>query len=94
MADVVTVRLEDETKEKIAELSKKRGESKSDLIRKALLEYIQKETELNEIKRLVAKKFAEGKISFEEMVRVLGYDEAKKVAFFVDIAEKSLQEGI
>ena len=93
-SDVLVVRLEEETKRRINLLSRERRESKSDLVRKALLKYIQRESELNEIKQVVAKKFAEGKISFEEMVRILGYDEAKIVAFFVDVAEKSFQEGI
>jgi predicted transcriptional regulator len=94
VSGVITVRLEDEIRKKIAKLMRERAETKSDLIRKALLEFVAKETEMDEIKQVVARKFAEGKISFDELVRVLGYDEAKKVAFFVDIAEKSFQEGI
>ena len=94
VSDVITLRLENKTKKMVLELSRKKRKSKSDIIRKALLQYIQKETELNEIKSIVAKKFAQGKISFEGLVRIIGFDEAKKVAFFVDIAEKSFQEGI
>lgn len=91
---MISMRLEKKDKEKILELSKRKMESKSDLMRKALLQYIQKETEMDEIKEAVAKKFAEGKISFDELVKIIGFDEAKKVAYFVDIAEKSFQEGI
>ncbi len=93
-ADVITLRLEDKEKQKVLDLAKKKRESKSDIMRKALLEYIEKETELDEIKGIVATKFAQGKVSFDELVRIIGFDEAKKVAFFVDIAEKSFQEGI
>lgn len=57
------------------------------------VKYMKRKKELTEIKQVVAKKFAQGKLSFDEMVVVLGYDEAKKVAFFVDVAEKSFQEG-
>lgn len=91
---MITLRLEGKDKRKVWDLAKKKRESKSDLMRKALLSYIEKETELDEIKGIVATKFAESKISFDELVRILGFDEAKKVAFFVDIAEKSFQEGI
>lgn len=93
-SDIITLRLENETKKKVIDLARKRRESKSDLMRKALLEYIQKETEFDEIKTVVARKFAEGKISFDELVKIIGFDEAKKVAFFVDVAEKSFQEGL
>lgn len=91
---VITLRLGEKDKQLVFEFAKDKRESRSDLIRKALLQYIQKEKELNEIKAVVAKKFAEGKISFDELVRVLGFEEAKKVAFFVDVADKSFQEGI
>ena len=93
-SDTVVVRLGEKTKAQVLELSRKKKELQSDFIRKAVLKYIQGETESNEMKEIVAKKFAEGKISFEEMVRILGYEEAKLVAFYVDIAEKSFQEGI
>ncbi|MFH1256386.1 MAG: DUF6290 family protein [Candidatus Diapherotrites archaeon] len=93
-AEVVTVRLDEKTRKQISEFSQSKLESQSDIIRKAILQYVQKETELDEIKKFVAKKFAEGKISFDELVRIIGFDEAKKVAFFVDTAEKSFQEGI
>lgn len=94
MQKVITVRLEDGPREKIAEIARQKLESRSDIIREALMEYIRKETEMREIKKIVAKKFAEGKVSFEELVKVLGYEEAKRVAFFVDIAEKSFREGL
>lgn len=91
---VITLRLEEKDKQKVWNLAKKKRESKSNLMRKALLSYVEKETELDEIKGIVAAKFVQGKISFDELVRILGFDEAKKVAFFADIAEKSFQEGI
>ncbi len=94
VAGVITLRLEGKDKQKVWDLAKKKRETKSNLMRKALLSYIEKETELDEIKEIVAVKFVEGKISFDELVRILGFDEAKKVAFFADIAEKSFQEGI
>jgi metal-responsive CopG/Arc/MetJ family transcriptional regulator len=93
-SDIVTVRFEGDARKRITAFAQQKMETKSDIIRKATLEYIQREDERNEIKEMVAKKFAEQKISFDEMVRILGYDEAKKVAFFIDIAEKSLREGI
>lgn len=42
----------------------------------------------------VAKKFAEGKISFDKLVTLIGLEEAKKVAFFAGMAEESFQKGI
>ncbi len=93
-SDVVTVRLDEKTRKQISQFSRNKLESQSEIIRKAILNYVQKENELNELKQIVAKKFAEGKISFDELVRILGFEESKKVAYFVDIAEKSFQEGV
>ena len=42
----------------------------------------------------VALKFAQGKISFEDLTDSLGFEEAKKVAFFIEIAQKSFEEGV
>lgn len=92
-SNIVTVRLDDKTCNEIEAYSKEKSESQSDIIRKAILQYVQKQRELNEIKSVVSRKFAEGKISFDELVRIIGFEEAKKVAYFVDVAEKSLTEG-
>lgn len=94
VSDVVTVRFDEKARKAIQRFSQDKLESQSDIIRKAVLQFVQRENELNEIREIVAKKFAEGKISFDELVRILGFEEAKKIAFFVDIAEKSLQEGL
>lgn len=90
----ITVRIEPELKEKIKMLEKAKIKTTSNIVREALLKYIQKETEIREIKKIVAEKFTSGKISFEEMVRILSYEEARKVAFFVEVAKKSFEEGL
>ena len=50
--------------------------------------------EKEEIKKTLSKKYAEGKISFDELIKMLGYEEAKKVAFYVHTAKRSLKEGL
>ncbi len=47
-----------------------------------------------EIWKLAAKRFTVGKLSFDELVDFLGYEEAKKVAYYKDIAEVSLAQGL
>ncbi len=90
----LTVRIEPELQEKIETLEREKIETRSNIIRDALIAYIQKETEMKEIKKIVAEKFALGLISFEEVVRILGYEGARKIAFFVETAKKSLEEGL
>ena len=85
---MLTVRIEAELEKKLEELAREKIERKSDIIREALEEFIKKETEMKEIKRIMAKKFAEGKISFEELIKILGYQEARKTAFYIDIAKE------
>ena len=92
--ELLTIRIEPKLKAKIRKLEKSKMKTMSGIIREALIDYIKKETELKEIKKIISSKFAENKLSFDEMVKFLGYEEAKKVAFFVDIAKKSFEKGL
>lgn len=91
---LLTLRIEPEWEKKIEALEREKLETRSNIMREALITYIQKETEMKEIKKVVAEKFAKGLISFEEVVRIAGYEEARKIAFFVETAKKSLEEGL
>src|SRR3989338_5571726 len=91
---LITVRIEPELEEKIATLEKDMMETRSNIVREALIAYVQKETEMKEIRRIVAEKFASGAISFEEVVRLVGYEDARKTAFFVEMTKKSFEEGL
>lgn len=92
--ETITVRIDSEWKKKIEKLAAEQRETKSDLIRKALMDYIEKKEERKEIERSAAKKFASGKISFEELSRITGYEKARKIAFYVKTAERSFEEGL
>ena len=92
--EVITFRVEPELDKRIEDLSRERSEPKSEIIREAILEFTQKEAELKEVKSFIAKRFAAGKISFEEMVRIIGYREARKVAAYVELAKQSIQSGL
>jgi len=90
----ITVRIEPEWKDKIEKMATERIETKSNLVREALIEFIRRETEMKEIKKIIARKFASDEISFEELINVVGYKEARKIAFYVQTAKKSLLEGL
>ncbi len=92
--ELLTVRVEPKIKEKLKLLEKEKMETRSNIIREALIRYIEKEMEMKEIRKIVAEKFASGSISFEETVKILGYEEARKIAFFVEVAKKSFEEGL
>lgn len=91
---VIHVRVEPETEKKLEILAKGKRQVRSAIVRKAVEEYYAREQSLNEMKKIVAKKFAEGQILFDDLVRVLGYEEARKVAFFVSTAKKSFEQGL
>lgn len=91
--ETLTVRIEPEWKKKIEKLASDKKETKSDVIREALIEYVRREEEKGEIERLVAQKFASGEISFEELTRIVGYGDARKIAFYVQTAKRSFEEG-
>ncbi|KXB00442.1 hypothetical protein AKJ42_00710 [candidate division MSBL1 archaeon SCGC-AAA261C02] len=92
--EALTVRIEPEWKKKIEKLAAEERETKSDVIREALIEYIQRREEREEIERTVANKFASEEISFEELARIVGYDKARRIAFYVQVAKRSFEEGL
>ena len=92
--EILTIRVETKLDNQLQQIAKEQARPRSEIVRRAITEYIKKETELEEIKRFVAKKFAEGKLSFEDMVKFLGYKEAQKVAFYYEIAKKSFETGL
>lgn len=92
--ELITVRIEPGWKKKIRKLEKAKLETRSDIVREALIKYLEKETEMKEIKKVVAEKFASDLISFEELIRIVGYEEARKIAFFVAVARRSFEEGL
>lgn len=49
---------------------------------------------MNSIQRLSAKRYTEGKLPFDELVDIIGYEKAKKVASYKDIAEVSFAQGL
>ncbi len=93
-SDTLTVRINHRLKKKLEKLASKHKETKSDLIRKVLVDYIRKEEERDEIKKIVAKEYAEGRISFDELIRIIGYEEARRVAFFFHTAKESFEKGL
>lgn len=92
--ELITVRIEPKWKERIKALEREKLETRSNIVREALIKYLQKETELKEIKKVIARKFASNLISFEELIRIVGYEEARKIAFFIETAKKSFEEGL
>lgn len=92
--ETLTVRIEPEWKKKIEKLAAEKRETKSDVVREALIEYTERKEERKEIERTVAKKFAAEKISFKELARIVGYEKARKIAFYVQVAKRSFEEGL
>lgn len=92
--DTLTVRVDHKWKEKVEKLASEEKITKSDVIRKALADYIQRKEERKEMEKTAAKKFAAEEISFEELSRILGYEKARKIAFYTKTAERSFKEGL
>jgi hypothetical protein len=57
-------------------------------------DYVNRKLELIEIQKLASKRYAEGKLSLDELVEILGFSEAKKVAHYKDLAESSFAQGM
>jgi len=94
MSEMITFREDDETIKKIDELARQKMRSRSEIVRIAVRDYVNRKLELIEIQKLAAKRYAEGKLSLEELVEILGFNEAKKVAHYKDLAESSFAQGL
>lgn len=46
------------------------------------------------IKERAAKRYAEGKLSFNGLVVILGFEEAREIAYYTDVAEASFKLGL
>ena len=92
--ELFSIRLEPSLAKEIDRLVRVKLETRSNILREAILRYIEREAGLQDIKRLAAKKYAEGSLSFEDLVKVIGYRDARKIVFFVDVAKKSFEEGL
>ena len=94
MSEILTFREDEEIIKKIDELARQKMRSRSEIVRMALRDYVTRKLELIEIQKLAAKRYAEGKLSLEELVDILGFEEAKKVAHYKDVAEISFAQGL
>ena len=94
MSEMLTFREDDETIKKIDELARQKMRSRSEIVRMAVRDYVNRKLELIEIQKLGAKRYAEGKLSIDELVEIIGFNEAKKVAHYKDIAESSFAQGM
>ena len=91
---MLNVRIDEELENGLKKIAAKRVQAKSDVVRHALQEFVRRENGLDEVRAVVAKRFAEGRLSFEQAVELLGYGEARKIAFFVENARQSLAKGL
>ncbi|MBU4075724.1 MAG: ribbon-helix-helix domain-containing protein [Euryarchaeota archaeon] len=94
MSEMLTFREDDETIKKIDELARQKMRSRSEIVRLAVRDYVNRKLELIEIQKLAAKRYTEGKLSLDELVDILGFNEAKKVAHYKDLAESSFAQGM
>ncbi len=94
MTEILTFREDEDMIEKLDELARQKMRSRSEIVRGAVRDYVTRKLELIEIHKLAARRYTEGKLSFDELVDILGYEDAKKVAYYKDIAEASFEQGL
>lgn len=94
MSEILTFREDEDMITKLDELARQKMRSRSEIVREAVRDFVTRKLEVIEIQKLAAKRYTEGKLSFDELVDILGYEEAKKVAYYKDIAEISFTQGL
>jgi len=86
----VSIRVDPRLLKELDRIANKKYKRRSDVIRDALVDYVEHDVEIQEVKELVIDQFLKGKISFEEFGRIVGFDIAEQVK----IAKETLQESI
>ena len=86
----VSIRVDPRLLRELDRIANKKYKRRSDVIRDALVDYVEHDVEIQEVKELIIDQFLKGKIGFEEFGRIVGFDIAEQVK----IAKETLQESI
>jgi len=86
----VSLRVDTRLLRKLDEIAHKKYKRRSDVFRDALVDYVEHEEEISELKQMATEQFLEGDISINELSKIVGMDLAQQF----DIAKDTLEESI
>jgi len=86
----VSIRVDSRLLHELDQIAHKKYKRRSDIIRDALVDYVERNVEAREVKEIITDQFLEGKIDFDDFSRVVGIDTAEQIK----IAKETLEESI
>lgn len=89
----IAIELSEDLLRKLDQLSEGKPYIRSALVKEAIKEFIHRELDLQELKKVIVERFAQGKISFDDLAELLGYREAKKLQIYKDMLFQGLEDA-
>ena len=86
----VSIRVDPRLIKELDKIAHNKFKRRSDIIRDALVEYVEHNHLLTDTKELVTKQYLEGKISFKDYSHIVGVDLAEEMK----VAKETLEESI
>ncbi len=89
----ISIRMDSRLLEEIDRIANEKYKNRSDIIRDALVEYVEGELEEEEIKEKVTKKFLEGELEYRDFAKVVGIEKAKEIEIAKEVLEESIDSA-
>ncbi|MFW6048395.1 MAG: ribbon-helix-helix domain-containing protein [Candidatus Natronoplasma sp.] len=92
-SEQISLRMDSRLLEEIDRIAHEKYKNRSDIIRDALVEYVEEELEEEEIKELVTRKFLEGELEYRDFAKVVGIEKAKETGTAKEVLEESIESA-
>jgi len=86
----VSIRVDSRLVKELDRIAHHRYKRRSDVIRDALVDFVEHEVELREVKQALTEQFFEGKLSFKEFAQLVGLEIAEQL----EVAKETLEGSI
>ncbi len=93
MGTTISLKVHENLLKEIDVITKSLNLTRSEWIRTTLSHAVRKEAAQDKIMDIVASQYIDGKISFDDMVSLIGYDNAQKIDAVVKGVETSIKEA-
>ena len=89
----IAIKISEQLLKKLDQLSNQKPYIRSILIKEAIKEFIHRELDLQEVKKLIVEQLAEGRVSFDDVAELLGYREAKRLQIYKNMLFQGLDDA-
>lgn len=94
MEKIVEIELKESLLKELDNIAIRYGVTKERWIKEIIVKALRSEKARDKIMKIVSEEYMEGKIEFEDMVALIGIENAKKIRAVVEGAKRSFEEGV